>query len=917
MSLLLADASASAAPLRNCAMAADGSTPRQLHRVQTSALLTKSVVVNGPQDAAAPFCPNTVKTSNYNPLTFIPVVLFELLNPWNKFANFYFLVVGVLQTVPAITLTDGRAGTVMPLSFVLFVDMLMKALEDFNRHRADRKTNDQPTERLRVANATWEAVRWSEVRVGDIVRVKNRDVFPADMLLLSGPADAPGVAWVNTKPLDGESDTKLREALKPAAPLLAASDDAQLATRLAALRGRLRCEEPNDKVNDFLGQLALTALESPAAVGPSNMVLRGCQLRNTASAHGVVVATGKECKINYVGAREAACCGGGGKAAPREKSGRLAAVLNVDIVYIAAALVATCMLGAFGAHLWSAYSGHHWYLEEGVRGSNAYEFVVALGSFFLLNYQFIPVSLYVSISMVNTINATFVRQDVEMYDEAADEPCQVRSQGLLDELGAITHVFSDKTGTLTSNHMEFRRCLIGSTSYGSGTTSISAALDEARSRRSSVEPAAAAPAPAAAAADGLVADGAPPPRGLCACKPTTAAYVNYEESKGSPSLLRLLAEGDGGRREAARAFVLHLALNHSVLLEESEGKVELSASSPDEQAFVAAAEHFGYEFVHRNQSKGVVGIRDALAGVTHEVELLEVFDYESSRKRMSVVVRLPVALAAGGCREVLYCKGADSALLPLLAPGHDGATLAAAEATLGEWAQLALRTLVFTQRQLPQFEEWHSRYRAAMESAEERAKHREGQPGAITALQSELERELTFQGATAIEDKLQDGVPEVLADLRLAGIKVWMLTGDKVGTAKNIATACNILPPDARVTELTDEVYPQLKKIKQQDLIQAPPHPPPRPPQRPLHPPHLPAPPLPPLSLPLPDGRAPACPLGGPSPAAQQMPKPESPTPAHTAARWHAKCAAADQRAHIPSHAHARAAHRLPPARPP
>ena len=133
--------------------------------------------------------------------------------------------------------------------------------------------------------------------------------------------------------------------------------------------------------------------------------------------------------------------------------------------------------------------------------------------------------------------------------------------------------------------------------------------------------------------------------------------MNYEESKGSPSLLRLLAEGDGGRREAARAFVLHLALNHSVLLEESEGKVELSASSPDEQAFVAAAEHFGFEFVHRNQSKGVVGIRDSLAGVTHEVELLEVFDYESSRKRMSVVVRLPVELAAGGCREVLYQRG--------------------------------------------------------------------------------------------------------------------------------------------------------------------------------------------------------------------------------------------------------------------
>ena len=133
----------------------------------------------------------------------------------------------------------------------------------------------------------------------------------------------------------------------------------------------------------------------------------------------------------------------------------------------------------------------------------------------------------------------------------------------------------------------------------------------------------------------------------------------------------------------------------------------------------------------------------------------------------------------------------------------------------------------------------------------------------------------------------------MLADLRASGIKVWMLTGDKVGTAKNIATACNILPPDARVTELTDEVYPQLKKIKQQDLIQAHPHPP-RPPQRPPHRHRPPAPAAPPLSLPLPDGRAPACSLGGPSPAAQQMPKPESPARSHRRAMAR-RCAAADQ----------------------
>lgn len=84
---------------------------------------------------------------------------------------------------------------------------------------------------------------------------------------------------------------------------------------------------------------------------------------------------------------------------------------------------------------------------------------------------------------------------------------------------------------------------------------------------------------------------------------------------------------------------------------------------------------------------------------------------------------------------------------------------------------------------------------------------RRGQPNAIQKLQMELECDLVLQGATAIEDKLQDGVPEILQDMRTAGIKVWMLTGDKAGTAKNIAMACNILPVDADVLEITTETF--------------------------------------------------------------------------------------------------------------
>ena len=60
---------------------------------------------------------------------------------------------------------------------------------------------------------TWRTLTWREVEVGDVVRVRNRDTFPADLLLLASSLG--GQAWVNTKPVDGESDVKLRLAPKP------------------------------------------------------------------------------------------------------------------------------------------------------------------------------------------------------------------------------------------------------------------------------------------------------------------------------------------------------------------------------------------------------------------------------------------------------------------------------------------------------------------------------------------------------------------------------------------------------------------------------------------------------------------------------------------------------------------------------
>ena len=294
------------------------------------------------------------------------------------------------------------------------------------------------------------------------------------------------------------------------------------------------------------------------------------------------------------------------------------------------------------------------------------------------------------------------------------------------------------------------------------------------------------------------------------CKEASRTYCNYEEAPGAPSLFAALARGDEDAK-LCRELMLSMAVNHSVLLESVNGRLELSASSPDEQAFVAAAEFFGFDFVKRDADRGVITLLDKMTGASHEVELLYAFPYESSRKRMSVIVKLPPGLVAqvgGACPVRLYTKGADSVLCDLtsgvLAPksrGSDAADMQVMDRLLYEWADIALRTLVFAKREMPDFGV-EARVRCRAPTHENIRKVKLKEENEITSLQAQVESGLTLMGATAIEDKLQDGVPEILADLREAGIKVWMLTGDKVGTAKNIATACNILPR-GEVLEIT------------------------------------------------------------------------------------------------------------------
>lgn len=206
-----------------------------------------------------------------------------------------------------------------------------------------------------------------------------------------------------------------------------------------------------------------------------------------------------------------------------------------------------------------------------------------------------------------------------------------------------------------------------------------------------------------------------------------------------------------------------------------------NASSPDELALVNGARHLGFKFIERDEDgKLVVVIEET--GETVKYKLLNLIEFDSTRKRMTTVLETPD-------NEILViCKGADSIIEKRL---RDKNTMSKTAKYLEDFSNKGLRTLLIAGKIVPrdEYNEWNHRYSQATILTKGKAEK-------LAALGEELEVELELIGSTAIEDKLQDEVGQTIKDLKAAGIQLWVLTGDKVETAINIGFSCELLNKD-------------------------------------------------------------------------------------------------------------------------
>ena len=776
---------------------------------------------------------NSIRSSRYTIWTFLP---FQLWFQFTKVANLYFLVTGILQLIPGLS-TTGTYTTILPLLFFLSFSIAREGYDDFRRHQLDKVENRRLTKVLygyrikeskyetrqslirlvqvmwnhtleqglkvgrKIAetvtacsgvkrmNATtkeqdvskenpWATVTWVEVKVGDIIQVNRDDQIPADIVLLYADGRN-GTAYIETMALDGETNLKSKQP-----PDLLAKH-CKTIDNIANCRAQIVAEDPNLNLYDFNGRV--TVHEETVPLTLNNVIYRGTILRNTAQAIGVVINTGEECKIRMNASQNL-----------KAKSPALQTATNRVVIFLAAFWVLLTAGCSAGYLLWTiAYEKQAWYLDG---GHLPFEDIVI--AFAIEFNNFIPLSLYVSLEMIKFVQFLMLR-DIEMYDEESNTPMVSNTQTIYENLGQVTHIFSDKTGTLTENIMRFRRMSVSGLAWDHDLSEVLETHPKTESVAGDSEKA------CDAGQEGIT---------------SAQRLIDSTDNYTSQLLAHMQTNPSDLFTKKAKMFLLSLALCHTCFPEvEQDGKINYQATSPDEVALVQAAKELGYIVTDRSTQSITITtpVVDSDSATPEVYEIIDTIDFSTKRKRMSIIVKFPDG------RLCLLCKGADSIMKPKFYVGFldekksravssmelrrlprngwdqqedhisceinkvlqedDRDIFNRCEQHIDRFAVEGLRTLLFGYRFLTEkeYSSWRMTYKQATTSLINRQEM-------IEAAADIIEQDFELAGATAIEDKLQKGVPETIEKLHRANIKIWMLTGDKRETAINIAHSARI-----------------------------------------------------------------------------------------------------------------------------
>ncbi|KAK0739658.1 hypothetical protein B0T21DRAFT_346949 [Apiosordaria backusii] len=778
------------------------------------------------------FPPNSISNAKYTAWSFLPVTLY---NEFSFFFNMYFLLVALSQIIPALRI--GYLSTyIAPLAFVLVITLGKEAYDDLERRRRDNEANselytvlqfDEPgvggasmrtrktlksshvrkgskraipqgdrlsdireeeeqteadgSHRFASSYVTEISKKSKDLKVGDVLKLSKGHRVPADVivlkclsneaaahqeeqeepvpkeesLLVDHPADpgqgsskdaepitaggaaegsSNGETFIRTDQLDGETDWKLRLA----SPLSQNLPIEEL------VRLRVTAGKPDRKVNEFTGTLELLPTRQDAVTtntfgnGDEQAKAAPLSIDNTAWANTVIASHATTLAVViYSGPQTRSALS---TSPSRSKTGLLEYEIN-SLTKILCVLTLALSIILVAAEGFGNTKTDVWYIK--------------IMKFLVLFSTIVPISLRVNLDMGKSVYSWFIQRDPGIPGAV------VRTSTIPEDLGRIEYLLSDKTGTLTQNDMEMKKIHVGTVSYAND------AMDEVATyvrQGFHLTPS-------------LNQVGNPP---LATPSSSSAAGVGVGATRTRREI--------GSR---VRDVVMALALCHNVTptTEEEDGRMinSYQASSPDEIAIVKWTESVGLKLSYRDR-KSIVLESTEMGRTAVKVRILDIFPFTSEGKRMGIVVQFYETLHANTPNlnegEIwFYQKGADTVMTSIVAANDwlDEET--------ANMAREGLRTLVVGRKRLStaEYQEFSARYKEASLAIS-------GRDAGVQAVVSRyLEHDLELLGVTGVEDKLQRDVKPSLELLRNAGIKIWMLTGDKVETARCVGVSSKLV----------------------------------------------------------------------------------------------------------------------------
>ena len=718
---------------------------------------------------------NRIDTTKYNIFTFIPKAL---LLQFVRLANIYFLICAILQCIPLISpLTPVTA--VVPLVFVLSVSIIREGIEDYSRAKLDRQQNNEEVTVYR--DNEWKKTTSGTLYVGEIVEVLQEGTFPADIIVLDSELPG-GVCFIETGTLDGEKTLKQKESPRETREKFNENNEK---IKNFEISGEVIADMPNPALYQLNGRMKLTFktnltndAENPDGethripLDAKQLLLKGAKLKNTKWIIGIVIYTGHNCKL-MKNAKE-----------PRTKFSSLESLMNSGLIIIFIVQFILCCLCIILRGYYYKTNLENADKEPTLNfGYAEYNYIVeSLLNFFtylLLLNTLIPISLIITLEVVKLIQGFLMSSDPNCYSQLRKKWLTPNSVSLNEECGLVDYVFSDKTGTLTCNKMEFKYCVIGDVCYQymRGKEEENSEKEIKFRNEENIYP--------------------------------FTDYEMYEtiygkdndNSKiktGKKNYANYIIKSDDGTvkipLEQTNYLIEHfwtaLSLCHTCSVEANDdGVEEYICVSPDSIELVKAAKSQGWRF----EESGKPDLRLVILGEENfekkiNYEKLQILEFTSDRKRETIIVRSP------DNKIILYCKGADSIIEQRLSNNTNKEILQQCKYYVDKFSAKGLRTLFIAMKVLSEneYKLFFKDYTEAMMSLEDKDKK-------VNEVCDKIEKNLFLIGTTIVEDKLQEKVPETIRDLRLAQIKVWMLTGDKMNTAYNIGLSCNLINNEMKI----------------------------------------------------------------------------------------------------------------------